>query len=160
MPMRRICCARPQPVQRSRALSSSSLRSKRYSFRQSGGRSMLNGVFLIARREYLERVRSKVFRIVTLLVPLAMGALVAAGGVGGKRLEGVRRLAIASDNPVVAQGVKTFLETGEVAPQYVEVVAPATEADRTRLKQEVASHQLDGYLSIELGTRQADPEVT
>jgi len=121
---------------------------------------MLKGVFLIARREYLERVRSKVFRITTVLVPVAMGALVAVGGVGGKRLEGVRRLAIASDNPVVAQGVKTFLETGEAAPQYIEVVAPVTEVDRTRLKQEVASHRIDGYLSIELDGRQTDPEVT
>jgi ABC-2 type transport system permease protein len=121
---------------------------------------MLRGVFLIAKREYLERVRSKVFRITTVLVPLGMGALVAIGGVGGKRLEGVRRLAIVSDNPVVAQGVKTFLATGEAAPQYVEVVAPAREADRTRLKQEVAAHRIDGYLSIELGARQADPDVT
>jgi ABC-2 type transport system permease protein len=37
--------------------------------------SMLN-VWLIAKREYLERVRAKSFLIMTILIPLLMGGLV------------------------------------------------------------------------------------
>lgn len=121
---------------------------------------MLRSTLLIAKREYLERVRSKVFRITTVLVPVGMGVLVAVGGVGGKRLEGVRRLAIVSNDPAVAEGVKSYLETGELVPQYIEVVAPETETDRGRLNQQVTNHQIDGYLSIQSAPGGAEPDVT
>jgi ABC-2 type transport system permease protein len=48
--------------------------------------ALLRNTLLIAKREYLERVRSKVFRITTLLVPLGMGGLGMLGALSGKKL--------------------------------------------------------------------------
>ena len=120
---------------------------------------MLRNTVLIAKREYLERVRSKVFRITTVLVPVGVAGLVALGGMGSRRIEGVQRLAIVSSDPVLAGEVKTSLAAGEFAPKSITVVAPATEADRTELNQEVADHQIDGYLSVETGGADGKPDA-
>lgn len=121
---------------------------------------MLKPVFLIARREYLERIRSKVFRITTVLVPVGMAALVAVAGFGTHRMEGVRRMAILSNSRTLAQGVKAALEDNQPAPESVEIVAPGTRADRSRLKDEIATHRIDGYLDVETATGETEPQAT
>lgn len=121
---------------------------------------MLRNVILIAKREYLERVRSKVFRITTVLVPIGVAALVALSNVSGRRIEGVRSMAIVSSNAALANEVKTALEQDELAPKTIEVVAPATDADRAQLNQQVATHQINGYLTVDLPTGQTEPKAT
>ena len=64
--------------------------------------AMLRNTLLIAKREYLERVRSRVFRITTILVPVGMAGLALLGGLGGKKLEGVQNLAIVSNSAELA----------------------------------------------------------
>ena len=76
------CCTRPSPAARtSRALKSWSPRSKKFSLktfapasatRKPEAKSMHN-ILLIARREYLERIRAKSFLIMTILIPGADG---------------------------------------------------------------------------------------
>ncbi len=121
---------------------------------------MLRNTLLIAKREYLERIRSKVFLVTTVLVPLGVGVLVTFGGAGGRRLEGVRRMAIVSNDPALVQAVKASLEAGELAPKYVEVATPATRAELQRLNQEVTAHRIEGYLSIAPAAGQVEPLVT
>lgn len=121
---------------------------------------MLNAMLLIAKREYRERVRSKAFLITTVLVPLGMALLAGLGGMGSKRLEGVRRLAVVSSNPALAQAVKSSLQMSEMPPQYVEVVAPASDSDRAALNDQVTAHQIDGYLWVDLAPGQIEPTVT
>ncbi len=121
---------------------------------------MLRQTLLIAKREYLERVRSKVFRITTLLVPIGMGALGWLGGMSGHRLEGVQSLAIVSRQADLAPQVKMALEEGQFPPSTIQVFAPATTADRARADQEVASHQIAGYLTLDEVPGQPQPEAT
>jgi ABC-2 type transport system permease protein len=121
---------------------------------------LLRNTLLIAKREYLERVRSKVFRITTLLVPVAMGGLAVLGGLGGRKLEGTQNMAIVSSNAELANDVKTTLQEGAQAPQLIEVFAPATDADRARLKKQLAARQIAGYLDIVLMPGSALPEAT
>jgi ABC-2 type transport system permease protein len=111
---------------------------------------MLRNTLLIAKREYLERVRSRVFRITTVLVPLGMGGMALLGGVGGKKMEqGVQNLAVVSNSPALAQQVKASLEHQEHAPKTVLVFAPATDADLQHLNQQVTNREIQGYLTID-----------
>jgi ABC-2 type transport system permease protein len=108
----------------------------------------------------MERIRSKVFRITTLLVPLGMGGLALLGSLSGKKLEGVQNLAIVSNNPELAQEVKTALNEGAFPPKQVEVFAPSTDADEALVKSQVDSHQIGGYLELETLPGEAQPDST
>jgi ABC-2 type transport system permease protein len=121
---------------------------------------LLRNTLLIAKREYLERIRSKVFRITTLLVPLGMGGLALLGSMSGRKLEGVQSLAILSNNAGLAQQVKAALDDGAFPPKRVELFAPPTEADVTRVKEEVAARRIDGYLTLETIPGEVEPETT
>ncbi len=78
---------------------------------------MLRNTLLIAKREYLERIRSQVFRITTLLVPIGMGGLAVLGQFSGRKMEGVQNMAIVASNPELAQQVKAALQDGESASE-------------------------------------------
>ncbi|HEX4037400.1 MAG TPA: ABC transporter permease [Acidobacteriaceae bacterium] len=128
---------------------------------------MLNGLvrntLLIAKREYLERVRSRVFRITTVLVPVGMGGLALLGGLGGRKLAGPENMAIVSTSSTLANDVRATLEEGEAgapAPQRIEVYAPATTDDMAVLKQQIAAHQIAGYLLIDEVPGAPEPEAT
>lgn len=122
---------------------------------------MLRNVLLIAKREYVERVKSKVFRITTVLVPVGMAGVALLGGIGGKKMEmGVQSMAVVSNNPALAQQVKAGMEAREHGPKTVEVFAPASDADIARLNQEVNDRQLNGYLLINERAGQAIPDAT
>jgi ABC-2 type transport system permease protein len=121
---------------------------------------LLRNTLLIAKREYLERVKSRVFRITTLLVPIGMAGLGLLGAVSGKKMEGVQNLAILSDNPRLAEEVKAALDDGSFKPKSVEVFAPATDADRALVNRQVASRQIGGYLTLVTVPGEAQPDAT
>jgi ABC-2 type transport system permease protein len=122
---------------------------------------MLRNTLLIAKREYLERVRSRVFRITTVLVPLGMGGMALLGGVGGKKMEqGIQNLAVVSNNAALAQQVKASLEHQEHAPKTVVVFAPATDADLQHLNQQVTNREIQGYLTIDTEPGETLPTAT
>jgi ABC-2 type transport system permease protein len=122
--------------------------------------AMLRNTLLIAKREYLERIRSKVFRITTILVPVGMAGLALLGGLGGKKMEGVQNLAIVSNSSELAQEVKASLDEGSFPPKQVEVFAPATDANEAQVKSQVGSHQIGGYLKLETIPGEAQPAAT
>jgi ABC-2 type transport system permease protein len=123
--------------------------------------TMLRNTLLVAKREYLERVRSKVFRITTVLVPIGLGAIGLLAGAGGKRLDqGVRQLAIVSNQPQLAADVQTVLKQNEHPPQSIEVLTPGTAADLSALNQSVEQHRIGGYLILNREPGQAKPEAT
>jgi ABC-2 type transport system permease protein len=121
---------------------------------------MLRNTLLIAKREYVERIRSRVFRITTLLVPIGMGGLAILGSFSGKKMEGVQNMAIISSNPELAQEVKAALLDGELPPKTVEVYAPATDVDVAKLTRAVAAHQIGGYLKLDPVAGEERPQVT
>ncbi|HEX4005138.1 MAG TPA: ABC transporter permease [Acidobacteriaceae bacterium] len=121
---------------------------------------MLRNTLLIAKREYLERVRSKVFRITTVLVPVGMGGVALLGGIGGRHLEaGIQHVAVVSNDAPLAQQVKDALSKGEHSPKTIDVYAPATAADVDRVNQQVTDHSIGGYLTIEDKPGSATPDA-
>jgi ABC-2 type transport system permease protein len=123
----------------------------------------MHEVWLIARREYLERVRSRAFLMMTILFPLFIGLMVGGSIFAGKLSSGAKDIAIASNNTVLARAIAAEMQKGEpdsAKAKEPEVVAPATEAQRAELNQRVQDKTLDGYLWLEQKPGNAAPEAT
>lgn len=114
----------------------------------------LRNVWLILRREYLERVRTKSFIIMTLLMPAMMFSFTFLPSLLiGRKTTGHRRLVVVTDNPKLADAFKKQLQLqlhrddSESGMTYdVEVSDQVTDAERTRLLGEVGALHLDGFL--------------
>jgi ABC-2 type transport system permease protein len=122
--------------------------------------SLLRDAWLIAQREYLERVRSRAFLLTTVLVPLFLWAVF--GGnllTGGPNAGALRHIAVASDDPKLAASVEQALGANTLSAA-VELVAPATAQDRQALNARVDARQLDGYLWIDQKQGEALPSAT
>ena len=127
---------------------------------------------LVARREYLERIRSKAFRISTVLIPLFFAIIFGVGALSGKLSGGARHVEVASNDPLLAQSVRAELMAADNAAAEVrrnpssrltvDVKAPLTEGDLAALNAEVESKQIDGYLWLNLrpGTTRLEATYT
>ena len=127
---------------------------------------------LIARREYLERVRSKAFRISTVLIPLFFAVIFGVGALSGKLSGGSRHVLVVSNDPQLAESERAELIAADnVAAETrkdpssrltVDVKAPLTESDLAALNEEVESKQIDGYLWLNLrpGTTRLEATYT
>jgi ABC-2 type transport system permease protein len=106
--------------------------------------------WLIARREYLERIRSKAFRISTVLIPAIFGLIFGIGALSGKLGGGAGKVVVASDDPVLAESVRAELMTTAIAARSsslrVDVQAPVAKGALTALNVQVESKAIDGYL--------------
>jgi ABC-2 type transport system permease protein len=127
---------------------------------------------LIARREYLERIRSKAFRISTVLIPLFFAVIFGVGALSGKLSGGARHVLVVSNDPQLAESERAELIAADNAADEVrkdpssrltvEVKAPLTEGDLAALNAEVESKQIDGYLWLNLrpGTTRLEATYT
>jgi ABC-2 type transport system permease protein len=125
---------------------------------------------LIARREYLERIRSKAFRISTVLIPLFFSFIFGIGALSGKLSGGARNIVVASNDPLLAESERAELLAAENTAARknpssgltVVVNAPLTEDNLAALNAEVESKEIDGYLWLNLrpGTTRLEATYT
>ena len=120
----------------------------------------MHDVLLIARREYLERVRSRAFLTMTMLFPIFIGLMVGGSIVAGKFASSAKNVAIASNDAVLARAVAAAMQSASPQVNPPEVVAPASDAARAALNRRVEDKGLDGYLWLEQKPGAAVPEVT
>ena len=120
----------------------------------------MHEVLLIARREYLERVQSRAFLMMTILFPLFIGLMVGGSFLAGKLSSGVKNIAIASNDPVLAREVAAEMQEGSSREKPPEVIAPAADAERAVLNRRVEDKTLDGYLWLEKKPGSSTPEAT
>src|SRR5271165_886535 len=74
----------------------------------------MHNTWLIIRREYLERIRSKAFIIMTLLMPVFMASTILIPAMlSDMKSGGTRHIVLVASNPEIAEAVKQQL----VAPQ-------------------------------------------
>jgi ABC-2 type transport system permease protein len=116
-------------------------------------------VLLIARREYLERVQSRAFLMMTILFPLFIGLMIGGSFLAGKLSSGAKNIGIASNDPVLAREVAAEMQPAS-STKPPEVIAPVTEADRAALNRRVEDKTLDGYLWLEKKPGESTPEAT
>jgi ABC-2 type transport system permease protein len=117
-------------------------------------------VLLIARREYLERVRSRAFLLMTILFPVMIGLLIGGSIFAGKLGSGVKDIAIASNDAALAHAVAAEMQSEPAQGKPPEVVAPASDVQRAVLNRRVEDKTLDGYLWLEQKPGAAAPEVS
>jgi ABC-2 type transport system permease protein len=106
-------------------------------------------ILLIAKREYLEQIRGRSFRISTVLVPLMIFLLLGLSSFTGRHAGAGLHVAIAADNASLANDIRRQLLDDKDAKFTVDVIAPASEQDRAALLKKVQSKRIDGLLWIE-----------
>ncbi|HEV8253938.1 MAG TPA: ABC transporter permease [Vicinamibacteria bacterium] len=109
-------------------------------------------VLVVARREYLERVRSRAFVVATIVAPLLMGGFVLVPALMASRRGNALRLSVVDASgalrPAVEAEVAQVQAGGERRFRLQPVAdAPAEETQR-RLKAAILSGSLDGYLYL------------
>jgi ABC-2 type transport system permease protein len=119
--------------------------------------SMLN-VWLVAKREYLERIRAKSFLIMTILIPLLMGGLVYGAALANGRSGSNLHIAVVTPDPQFGADLKSELESakhvdsdGESAKQgvtKVDVISPPASDTRDLLDNRLRDRKLDGYIWV------------
>jgi ABC-2 type transport system permease protein len=108
----------------------------------------MHNVWLIAKREYLERVRTKAFIISTILIPLLMGGGIIVSVVSQGHAKSTSHIAVVSSDQQLATDLQAELENGKDSKMSVEVISPPVASTRGTLDGELANKDLDGYLWI------------
>ncbi len=113
----------------------------------------MHNVWLIARREYLERVRTKAFLVMTVLIPLLMGGGILGTALVGRTAHSESHITIVSGGSgagdlQLATDLRNELEHGKNSKMVVDVISPPVADTRATLDGELANKQLDGYLWV------------
>jgi len=111
----------------------------------------MHNVWLIAKREYLERIRTKSFLVMTILIPLLMGGGVLGSAIMSGNAQSNSHIAIVSSDLQLATDLQTELEHGKHSKMTVDVISPPGSDTRQTLDSELANKELDGYLWITSG---------
>ncbi len=120
----------------------------------------MHNVWILIQREYLARVRSKSFLILTLLMPALMaGTVIIPAKLAEMKSGGLHRIVVVANNPEIAAAVKQQLletasapaapsELGQPAPESyaVGIATNPTEAERNLLLRQVTDGKIDGFL--------------
>src|SRR5271168_1918432 len=108
----------------------------------------MRNVWLIAKREYFERIHAKSFLIMTILIPIIMGGLLYGGAIINSRI-GSNHIAVVTDNPQFAEDLKTEL-SGKNRKAIVDVYSPTEPGVRDLLDQRMQKRSigLGGYLWV------------
>jgi ABC-2 type transport system permease protein len=109
----------------------------------------MRNILLIAKREYLEQIRGRAFRLSTALVPLLFAVIMGIIYVSGRGIDSSKHVVIASSDALLAADMRTQLLTRKDAKFVVDVIAPATAEDRNALVQQVKAKAINGFLWIE-----------
>ena len=119
----------------------------------------MHNVWLIAKREYLERIRTKAFLVMTVLIPLLMIGGIVGTAIAGRSQQSNSHIAVVSPSLDLAQDLQKELEHGKNSKMLVDVISPAAADTRTVLDSELSNKQLDGYLWI-VAAKSADARPT
>jgi ABC-2 type transport system permease protein len=108
----------------------------------------MHNVWLIAKREYLERVRAKSFLVMTILIPVLMGALLFGAGLANSRL-GSNHIAVVTTDEQFPADLKTEL-SGNDRKTTVDVYSPTQPGIREMLEAQMQDKKSDlgGYLWV------------
>jgi ABC-2 type transport system permease protein len=109
----------------------------------------MHNIWLIARREYTERVRTKGFILATVLIPCLMAALIGGSAFFMSRTKTSSHIAVVTSDRTLGQDIKQQLETGRNSEMKVDVMEPSA-ATQSGLDAQLHVHsgQLAGYLWI------------
>jgi ABC-2 type transport system permease protein len=107
----------------------------------------IRNVWLVIRREYLERVRTKAFVISTLLVPFLMVAItIGPSKLASLKASGTRKIVVVTEDAKFGQAVSAQLQAGSERKTTVTVDTNTSDAERDALRAQVTKSAIDGFL--------------
>jgi ABC-2 type transport system permease protein len=110
----------------------------------------MRNVLLIAKREYLEQIRSRAFKLSTVGLPAVLALVLGISYLSTLGLGANKHMAIAAGDAVLANEIRGQLLSEKNSKAVVDVVAPATPQDRSTLVEQVRTRAIDGLLWIEM----------
>ena len=110
----------------------------------------MRNILLVAKREYLEQIRGRAFRLSTILVPLVFAGVLGVAVLAGRNSGVGENVIIAAPNAQLADDMRAQLLEDKAAKTTVDVVAPAAPAERAALVAKVQSKDADGLLWIDI----------
>lgn len=119
----------------------------------------MHNILLITRREYLQQIRGRAFRISTVMLPLMILVMLGASSLTRHSINTGRHVAIASDSAALAEEVRSELLEDKDAKFAVDAVAPATAEEQAELLQRLHNKSIDGVLWIDASDATA-PKAT
>ena len=102
----------------------------------------MRNILLVAKREYLEQVRGRAFKMTTFGVPAIFAAIIGIGYLSSMGLGAGKHLAVASNDTLLATEIKGQLVGDTDSKTRVDVISPATEADHQTLIDEVKAKKI------------------
>ena len=109
----------------------------------------MRNIWLVARREYLEQIRGRAFRVSTILVPLLFAVIIAVAYLSGRGSGVGKHVIVAAPSVALAEEIRSQIANDKEAKTTVDIVAPAAPADRPGLVDKVNSKKVDGLLWVE-----------
>jgi len=106
----------------------------------------MHNIWLIAKREYTERIRTKAFIIATILIPTLMGGGIFGVATIASKSKTTAHIAVVTSSPQPAGDLKQELEHGKDSAMTVDILPAST--PHATLDKSIADKQLDGYLVI------------
>jgi ABC-2 type transport system permease protein len=133
----------------------------------------MRNIWLITKREYITKVRTKSFVIATLAMPLIVGIFILPSKLATMRMGGTRHIVVVSADSALASKVQHELQktqsaatpkdddgedsAQDLAGKYVvEISTDLSENERNRLRDRASRKEIDGYVWLgpeELATR-------
>lgn len=111
----------------------------------------MHNIWLIARREYMERIRAKSFLVMTVLIPLLMGGLIGGAALLNSRGKAGTHMAVATTDRKFGEDFKSVL----AKDMTVDVISPPDAQTRTQLDARNKGKDFDGYLWVNSATATA-----
>jgi ABC-2 type transport system permease protein len=112
----------------------------------------MRNVLLIARREYMERIRAKSFVVMTVLIPLFMGGAIFSSGYFGGHARAPRITIVSTDTDLALKMQDTLaaMEPG----MTVDLISPPTPDTRHILSGDVEDRESEGFLWVDAAATQ------
>ncbi len=109
---------------------------------------MLHNTWLIAKREYVERIRAKSFIVMTVLIPTLMGGLTFAMNYATGKNKTDVTIAIVTQDSRFGLDMQNELATHKHPTITTNVISPPDSSTRSVLDGQLHSKSLDGYLWV------------
>ena len=119
----------------------------------------MRNMLLIAKREYMEQVRGRAFRLTTILVPAAFLLVFGVFYIANAGIGSQRHIVIAAPTAALGQDIRGRMLEEKGTKPIVDVIAPAAAADRAGLVSKVADREIDAVVWVQ-ATQGAVPETT
>lgn len=109
----------------------------------------MRNMLLIARREYLEQVRGRAFRMTTIGLPAVFALILGVGYLSSLGLGANLHMAVVAPDPALANQIRDQLIGDKQAKARVDVITPPTPQEHDALVRKVQTEQLDGLIWVD-----------